>query len=158
MSNRNVLFGGASAGLILVIFLFSLWNPEKQVRRHQRQFLSALEDRDWDDINELLADTYSDRWGHDKAFVQSRASEVFRQFFVVQVTGENQSVEMGVDTGEVKTRLQVKGKGGPLAEYAMMKANALQQPWTFRWQKQSWKPWDWVLVHVDQPELEIREM
>lgn len=145
-------------GFILVIFLVSLWRPEKQVQRHQRQLLSALEDRDWDDVNELLAENYSDRWGHDKAFVQSRAAQVFRQFFAVQITGEITALDLSGDTGEVRTSLRVQGRGGPLAEYAIMRANALTSPWTFRWRKQSWKPWDWVLEYVDQPELEITEM
>ena len=154
MSNRSVLYGGACIGFILVIFLFSFWNPEKQVRRHQRLLLSALEDRDWDDFSELLAQNYSDRWGHDKAFVQSRAAEVFR-FFAVQITEEITRLDMLVDEAEVHARLRMQGRGGPLAEYAIMRANALTEPWVFRWKKQSWKPWDWVLEHVDQPELEI---
>lgn len=157
MSNRSVLYGGACVGFILAIFLVSFCNPEKQVRRHQRLLLSALEDRDWDDINELLAENYSDRWGHDKAFVQSRAAQVFRQFFAVQITGEITQLDMQPDRAELRTSLRVQGRGGPVAEYAMTRANALTDPWTFRWKKQSWKPWDWALEYVDQPQLEITE-
>jgi hypothetical protein len=52
----------------------------------------------------------------------------------------------------------LKGNGGPLAELAIQKAAALQQPFTIEWRQASWKPWHWVLVRVDQPELEIESI
>lgn len=130
--------------------------PERQVRWHQRQLLSAVEDRDWEDVAELMADSYSDRWQHDKAFVVREAREVFRQFLTVQVTGEERDLYVENGAGEIKTRLIISGRGGPLAEFAMSRVNVMREPWVFRWQQQSAWPWDWQLVWVDQPELSLR--
>jgi hypothetical protein len=155
MLNRNTLFGGASLLLAWVIFLIWLWRPEHQVRLHQRHLFAALEDRNWDRIRSLMSDNYSDRWRHDKEFVLREAREVFRQFIVLQVTGEILEVMMEEGAGDVSSTLEMKGKGGPVAEFAMSRVNALRRPWAFRWEKQSWKPWDWVLVRVDHPDLDI---
>ena len=156
MSNRSVLVGGACAGFIVVVFLFSLWQPEKQIRRHQRQLESAIEDADWAEFRELLSDRYSDRWGHDKEFVISRAREVFRPF-TMSIKGEIQSLAVEEGRGEVRTRLQIDPKiGDPRFSFGVIRrANSLAEPWVFRWEKQSWKPWDWQLLYVDQPEIEI---
>lgn len=157
MSNRNRWIAGASALLVLVLFLILVWywQPERQVRLHQRQLLSALEDRDWEDVADLMADSYSDRWRHDKEFVVREAREVFRQFITLQVSGEERDLSVENGAGEIKTRLTILGRGGPVAEFAMSRVNVMREPWIFRWQQQSAWPWDWQLVWVEQPELSL---
>lgn len=155
MSIRNLGLVGASVLVALALFLFWHWRPERQVRLHQQNFLSALEDRDWGDVAKLIADNYSDRWGHDKGFVLRESREVFRQFIAVQVLGEIIDLQVADGAGEVKARVEMKGRGGPVAEFAITKVNALREPWLFRWERKSAKPWDWKLVRVDQPELDI---
>jgi len=39
----------------------------------------------------------------------------------------------------------------------MSRVAELKEPFSFTWRQVSWKPWDWKLVRVDQPELEITE-
>jgi hypothetical protein len=39
--------------------------------------------------------------------------------------------------------------------YARDEVNALREPFTMTWRKKSWKPWDWELIRVEQPELRI---
>lgn len=141
---------------VLVLFLMWYWRPERQVRLHQQELLSAVEDRDWKEVAELMADSYSDRWRHDKEFVVRESREVFRQFLTVQVKGEERDLNVENGMGEIKARLTILGRGGPLAEFAMSRVNVMREPWVFRWQQQSAWPWDWKLVWVDQPELSLR--
>ena len=155
MLNRNTLYAGASLLLAWVIFLIWLWRPEQQVRLHQRDLFAALEDRDWDEIRSLMSDNYSDRWRHDKEFVLREAREVFRQFIVLEVTGEITDIGMEDGAADVTSTLTMRGRGGPVAEFAMTRVNALRRPWEFRWERRSWKPWDWALVHVNHPDLDI---
>jgi hypothetical protein len=117
--------------------------------------LAAVESKDWKDLSELMADDYSDRWGHDKATVIERSRTVFSQFFVIDLTAQEPEVEEANGQGFVRERIALKGNGGPLAELAVQRAATLQQPFLFEWRQASWKPWHWVLVRVDQPELEI---
>jgi hypothetical protein len=37
----------------------------------------------------------------------------------------------------------------------VQRAEELREPFTFDWQQQSWKPWDWALVRIEQRELQI---
>ena len=79
----------------------------------------------------------------------------FAQFFVLGITLENPEQSVSGKSGEVSARLLAKGSGGPLAQLVIERLQGLHEPFTFRWQRRSWKPWDWALVRVDQPTLEI---
>jgi hypothetical protein len=82
---------------------------------------------------------------------------VFAQFIAMEIKALDPEVEEANGQGTVRARLTLTGSGGPLAEMAIQKAAALRQPFVFEWRQASWKPWDWLLVRVDQPELEIAE-
>ena len=59
-NNRMELMGAIAA-------LEALKRP-CQVRLHTAGLIKALERRNWSKVEHLLADNYSDRWGHDKGF------------------------------------------------------------------------------------------
>jgi hypothetical protein len=142
---------------LVVLFIAGLWfcQPARQVRRHNEKLLEAVERKDWKELSELMAADYSDRWGHDKATIIERSKMVFAQFIAMEVKAIDPVVEEANGQGVVRARITLAGSGGPLAEAAIQKAAALQQPFVLEWRQASWKPWDWVLVRVDQPELEI---
>jgi len=139
----------------LAIFLVVLWAPERQIRLHQEHLLSAISDKNWARVASFIAEDYSDRWGHDKAFVTQAAREVFAQFFALELTMSQPVLSRRDQNGEVSGRLIAKGSGGPFAQMAIDKLQELREPFTFRWQKRSWKPWDWTLTRVDHPTLEV---
>ena len=143
--------------VVVLIAVVSFCQPERQVRRHNAKLLDAVESKDWKELAELMSDQYSDRWGHDKATVIERSRLVFQQFFVMEITTtEEPEVEEANGQGFVRAHIKLAGNGGPLAQLAIQRADALKQPFTFEWRQASWKPWHWVLVRVDQPELEIQ--
>jgi hypothetical protein len=152
---RHFLLVGSVVLVIVFIAVLSFCQPDRQVRRHNEKLLDAVESKDWKELSELMADDYSDRWGHDKATVIERSRQVFAQFFVMELTAHDPEVEEANGQGIVRERITLKGNGGPLAELAIQRAAALQQPFVFEWRQASWKPWHWVLIRVDQPELEI---
>jgi hypothetical protein len=145
---------GASVLLAIVLWCAWLWQPERQVRLHQRNLLEAIEGRNWDRAAEFLDDNYSDRWGHDKGFVLREAREAFRQFIAVEVTGEVVDLSMDARSGTVLVRLSMRGRGGPVAEWVMARVNALHEPWRFQWQQGN-RPWKWTLVRVEHTELQF---
>ena len=57
MDFRKLGLLGACALLAIVLWCAWLWQPERQVRLHQRNFLQALEDRDWERLAEFV-----DQW------------------------------------------------------------------------------------------------
>jgi hypothetical protein len=154
MDFRKLGLLGACVLLGIVLWCAWLWQPERQVRLHQRNFLQALEERDWEQIAKLMDDNYSDRWGHDKGFVLREGREVFRHFIVLDVQGE--TVDFIMDSGDatVLTRLRIQGRGSAIAEMVMSRVNGLQEPWRFEW-RQGNRPWKWRLIHLGHAQLHI---
>jgi hypothetical protein len=157
MDRKLFALGGLAAGLGIVLFLSVLWQPERQVRLHQRHFLEAVENRNWDRIARFTADNYSDRWGHDKTFLLTRGQEVFRHFVFLTIQTEERGLSLENGVGTVTERMKFVGNGSPLVPMITDQVNGLSQPFTFRWQARSWKPWDWQLLEVNQPQLVIRD-
>lgn len=143
---------------IVAIYTAALWQPARQVQLHQANLLRAVEKRNWERFASFMADDYSDRWGHDKEFVVRESREVFRQFLFLTVRQEVRATTILDQKGTVVARIELTGSGGPLANVVRERVNALSEPFTFRWRQRSWKPWDWQLVQVDQPELNLSEM
>jgi hypothetical protein len=134
-----------------------LWHlqPRRQVQRHTERFLARAESKDWNGMAELIADDYSDRWGHARTDVVDRTREVLQQFLLLRIEATDMEVSEENGTGTTRARLSLAGRGGPIAEYAVERVARLTQPFTFTWHQRSWKPWDWELTNVAQPELEI---
>jgi hypothetical protein len=139
------------------IYAFALWQPERQLRLHQVDLLKAVEKRNWERFARFVADDYSDRWQHDKEFVLRESREIFRQFLFLKLRHEIRDVQTLADSGILTVSIELEGSGGPLAEFAKERVNNLGAPFTFRWKHRGWKPWEWQLVEVNQPELDLSE-
>ncbi len=153
MDLRKAALGAAGAALVLALWCLWLWQPERQLRLHQRHFLKACERRDWPAVARFVAADYGDPWGHDKEILVSRLQEAFGQFLFVSVVGESADASVAGNRGRVSGRLRLSGRGGPGAEMVMERANALREPFVFFWEKPAGRPWGWRLVRVEQPEL-----
>ena len=152
------------AALVLVgILLFAaLWLrswllPERQIPRAQARLLSAVESRDFDAMTALLAADYRDRWQQDRTSVVARSREVFGQFATLTIEREQTGLRAQSGSWFLSEKLRLKGLGGPLAMAARETVNGLRQPFTMEWRRRSWKPWDWELKSVTQPEVELPE-
>ena len=132
-----------------------LWQPARQVRLHTAHLLGAVERRQWDRVQTFVADNYSDRWGHDKEFVLRETREVFRQFLFLTIQSDPAPPALDGTDATIGTPLKLAGSGSPVAQFAVEKVNTLRAPFTFTWHRASWRPWDWRLTRVEQPELEI---
>ena len=146
------------AAVAIVIFLAQLWQPARQVRLHQAHFLKAVGKRNWETVGQFIAAEYHDRWGHDKENVLAQSAQVFGQFVFCKIESEERSLVLENGSATVGAKLAMSGTGSPIASYVMQRVGSLTEPFTFKWVKKSWKPWDWELTEVDQPQLEIPEM
>ncbi len=149
---------GGVLGLVSVIYCSVLWQPERQIRLHQLHWLESLEDRHWKSFASDISESYSDRWHHDKNFLLQNTEEVFRQFLFLSITQTPGELLVGDGSATYSVSLRLSGSGGPLGQMAIDRVNSLQGPFTFRWEKQSWKPWDWKLGEANHPKLEIPEL
>jgi len=149
----------ASLALIFtsaVLGCFWLWQPERQVWKHQTHLLDAAENRSWSRFNSFIDPAYSDRWKHDKAFITRETREWLRQFFALTIRREVVSQEMPDSTHAIiRARLRLEGNGTALAQMAQDEVNGITEAFVFEWTRKSWKPWDWQLTRADNPQLNI---
>jgi hypothetical protein len=146
------------SGVVLtgVLGLAFHWRPARQVRLHQEHFLTSIEDRNWKKTASFLSADYHDRWGQTKAIVLARLPQVFGTFLACGLQETPVSTARAKDGDRMLTsRVRIIGSGGPIAQMVMQQSESLHEPFTFKWRHESWKPWDWALVEVDQPELQI---
>jgi hypothetical protein len=155
MDRKKIALAAASALLVCALYAAWLWQPARQVRLHHAHFLRAVERRNWDKVQGFFADNYSDRWGHDKEFVLREAREVFRQFLFLNIQSEPAPPGITARIAEIRAPVKIAGDGSPVAQFVVEKVNTLREPFVFTWIRPGWKPWDWRLTRIDQPELEI---
>src|SRR5205823_669354 len=141
---------------IIALYCLWLWQPERQVLKHHARLLHAAEARNWPKFGELIDAQYSDRWGHDKAFVVRESSNWLRQFFSLTIQNEIVQSEARDMRGSVSARLRLEGNGTALAQMAKDEVNSLDAPFVFEWTRKSWKPWDWRLTRADCADLRLR--
>ena len=146
------------AAVALAIYLTLLWQPARQVRLHHEHLLKAVAKRNWRSVGEFIAADYHDRWGHDKENVLAQSAQVFGQFLFCNFQSEERTLALEGNGATLTARLTLGGTGGPIADFAKQHVNSLSEPFIFKWERRSWKPWDWQLVAVDQPQLDIPEM
>jgi hypothetical protein len=146
---------GIAVILLVALSLALHWRPSRQVRLHQEHLLLAVGERNWRKVGDLVATDYRDRWQQDRKILLTRLPQFFQDFFVCGVLGGEPTMDWQGGACAVKSRIRFVGTGGPIAQFIIRQSEEQRQPFTFRWRHQSWKPWDWALVEVDQPELEI---
>jgi hypothetical protein len=144
--------------LALGWWLYHWCQPERQVRRAQARLLSAAESGDFDSLALLIADDYRDGWGHDKAFVLRASRQVFPQFVLLSIEQEGGVPEPAGAQWILREKLTMEGMGSPIATMVRDRVNRLREPFTSTWRKRGWKPWDWELTSLEQPEISEREM
>ena len=141
--------------LVLVVGLAIHWRPARQVRLHQEHLLQAIGDRNWKKVHTFVSSDYHDRWGQTGNTLLAHLPQVFGNFLACGVLQTPVSQAWPDGTCAVSSRIRIVGSGGPIAQFVIDQCQSLRAPFTFKWRHRSWKPWDWALIEVDQPELEI---
>jgi hypothetical protein len=151
---RNGFYAGLIVAVVLGIYLFRLWQPERQVELHSTHVLAQIEKKNWKSAGEFIANDYQDRWGNDRALLLERLREVFRAIPNAQIEATNSTVRADNGRGSWSATIRIKGTG-EFADLIEARVNSLDAPFEFEWQQGATWPWDWKLVSVRNPALEI---
>ncbi|MEO7932288.1 MAG: hypothetical protein ABIT76_03920 [Chthoniobacterales bacterium] len=143
------------ATVFIAVYCFKLWQPRRQIELHQKNLLTALEDRNWSRIKGKLAANYSDRFGHNRETALNDLREVLRQFFAVTIHTQGSQMVLMSETATITTNLTLSGTGTGATEWITSEVNRLPTPWVFTWRKQSRLPWDWQLEKVDNASVNV---
>jgi hypothetical protein len=151
---RNGFYAGLVVALIVGIYLFRLWRPERQVELHSTHLLAQIEKKNWKSAGEFIANDYQDRWGDDRALLLERLREVFRAMPNARIEETNPIVRADDGRGFWVGTIRIKGTG-EFADLIEARVNSLDAPFEFKWQRGATWPWDWKLVSIRNPALEI---
>jgi hypothetical protein len=148
---------GAIIASVLGLWLAQLWGAENQVRLHSEHFLRQIEKRNASAAGEFLAADYHDDWGHDRALVLNRLRLVLRLFSSLTISTSAPQVRLDSSAATWTSSIQLAGAGGEFTPEIIERVDALTKPFEFHWRHESWRPWDWKLVAIKNPALEIRD-
>ena len=154
MSFRTGFYAGLVVAVIWGIYLARLWQGQRQVELHSVHLLAAVEKHNWKAVGEFVGGDYRDQWGNDRALLLERLREVFRALPNARIESEVVSVQTGNGRGSWIARVTLNSTG-EFADLIQDRVNSLASPFEFEWQRGATWPWDWKLVAVKNPALEI---
>ncbi len=143
--------------LLLIVVLWLTWwvfgrSPEAQVRAAQANLIEAVEDRDWDEVEELLADNYTDAYGHTRASALQDGRKYLSGFFTLTLKTDQTTIRAAKGQGMVTMMIRLEGNGAGYSQMVLGHVNQLTEPWIFHWSNPGRWPWDWQvnMIHHDQ--------
>jgi hypothetical protein len=154
MNFRTGFHAGLIAAAIWAFYLARLWQAERQVELHSVHLIARIEKRDWNAVGQFIGTGYQDQWGHDRTSLLERLREIFRALPNAQIESDAVSVHAVNGRGSWTARITVKSTG-EYADSITSRVNSLETPFVFEWQRGATWPWDWKLVAVKNPGLEI---
>ncbi len=152
---KTSFYLGAGCSIFLGIWLAQLWSAEKQVRLHNEHFLKQIEERRWSAAGDFISVNYHDDWGHDRSTVLNRLHLVLRAFTSLTITPANPQISTDPPAGWWSAKVRIAGGGSEFAPEIISRVNDLTEPFALHWRRESWRPWDWKLVKVSNPSLEL---
>jgi hypothetical protein len=153
---RNGFYAGLAVAVVWAIYLFRLWQPQRQIDLHNAHLLEQVEKHNWKGVGEFVGDTYQDRWGNDRPLLLQRLPQVFGALGKTQIEARDIAVRREEGRGYWAAKITVKGTG-EFADSIKARVNSLETPFEFEWQAGATWPWDWKLVSVRNPALEISD-
>ena len=152
---KNGFVAGVIVALVFGLWLAQLWRAENQVRLHSEHFLRQIEKRNAAAAGDFLALDYHDDWGHDRALLLSRLRIVLQLFSSLTISVTAPQVTLHPSAATWSATIQLEGAGGEFAPEITGRVNSLTKPFKLHWRHESWRPWDWKLVQVSNPALEL---
>jgi hypothetical protein len=152
---RGGFYFGLSVGLFVALFCLWLWQPERQVNRHTENLLRKLERKDWAGVGDFVDPSYADQWGDDRSLVIERLRAAFGYVRNLRVTATDATCAIENGRAIWRGKIRISAEAGELGIFAEQRLNSLASPFELEWRRASGKPWDWKLVRVGNPELEI---
>jgi hypothetical protein len=150
---RNGFIAGAIVAVIVGTYLFQLWQPERQIQLHTAHLLRQIEKRNWSNVRDFLAADYRDAWNADREQLLERLRVALNFTRDLRITAINPQIGAAGETGRWSARIEVHGSG-EMASLVQERVSSLEAPFVLDWRQESWRPWEWRLVHAGNQALE----
>jgi hypothetical protein len=156
MTFRTGFYAGLIVAMIWGFYLARLWQAPRQVELHSVHLLAQIEKKNWKTAGEFVGSDYQDRWGNDRGLLLERLREIFRVLPNARIEFSNATTRIENGRSYWSAKINVKGSG-EFADFIEGRVNTLESPFEFEWQRGATWPWDWKLIAVRNPDLEITE-
>jgi uncharacterized membrane protein YvbJ len=155
MDKRRILRLSLQAVLAVAVInaaIYFLRSPQTQVLAAQKDFFKAVEERDWDEVKEFLAENYTDAYSHTRETAVEDAKKYLGGFYTLTLMREETTVRAAKGQGMVSAKIRIEGNGAGYSQFVVTYANQLTEPWIFHWHNPGRWPWGWRLnmIHNDQ--------
>jgi hypothetical protein len=130
-----------------------LKSPGAQALDQHHRLLALVAHRNWKQILPLMADDYRDGWEMSREEAVSLGHELLQGFLTLDLAWRPSSVAVEGSVATVTGSIRVGGTGAGFSHEIISRVNNLREPFVFTWRRDGWKPGDWRLVSVRQPEL-----
>ncbi len=154
MSKRPLLWISLAVALPLLWFGLPWLSTERGVERAWDNVIEAVADRDFETLGEYMREDYRDGFGLGRAEALETLRTVRSHFIVCTVARERAELVLDPNGQSATTRAVIRlgGQGSAVAQAAIQASTTTSTPTTFRWRRNSWKPWDWRLVSIENPD------
>jgi hypothetical protein len=153
---RNGFYAGLLVAAIWGIYLARLWQPRRQVELHSVHLLAQIETRNWKTVGKFIGAGYEDRWGNDRALLLERLPQILRVMPNARIESSEATVRPGNGRGVWSAKIKITSTG-QFADVIQDRVNSLDSAFEFEWRRGATWPWDWKLISVRNPALEISD-
>ena len=103
----------------------------------------------------FIGNDYTDQWGDDRPLLLERLREVFRYARSVQISVLDPNANVKSGRAVWRAKITIGGDSGEVMALIKERVNSLPAPFELEWRRVSGRPWDWKLLRVSNPSLEI---
>lgn len=154
--DTRLILRSALALLLIIGLWFGWWvflrSPESQVLAAQAKLIKAVEERDWEQLQKLLAPNYTDAYSHTRETAIEDGKKYLSGFYTLTVKTDQTTVRAAKGQGMVSTLIKLEGNGAGYSQFVLGHVNQLTEPWIFHWSNPGRWPWNWQvnMIHNDQ--------
>jgi hypothetical protein len=152
--SQVIIVSGITALIVFYHMLFE-WPAETQVRLKHEAFLVSIEEGDNSAWNTLLYESYEDQWGFSKSNAMVAMQDVRSQFIGLNIIWQPESEVVDSGDGKLAGEMKFEATGFFATDLITSKLNGIDAPWVFEWKKESWLPWSWKLVRIENSGLDL---
>ncbi|MDA0812460.1 MAG: hypothetical protein O3C21_08765 [Verrucomicrobia bacterium] len=152
--SQVIIVSSITALIVLYHMLFE-WPAATQVRLKHEAFLVSIEEGDNAAWDTLLSESYEDQWGFSKSNAMVAMQDVRSQFIGLKITWKPESEVVDSGDGTLAGEMKFEATGFFATDLITSKLNGIEEPWVFAWKKESWLPWSWKLVRIENSGLDL---
>ncbi|MGK0188143.1 MAG: hypothetical protein ACI9R3_003935 [Verrucomicrobiales bacterium] len=152
--SQALIISSITALVVLYHMVFE-WPSSIQLPLKQEAFLIAIEEGDNSAWDTLLSESYEDQWGFSKSDALVALQDVRSQLIGLDVVWTSEDTVIGDEDGKLTGDMHFEASGFFATDLITSRLNGVDKPWVFEWRKESWIPWSWKLVRIENESLNI---